>query len=188
MAQTQSKKKTSSSAGRSRSSTAATKKKSGSRSAPPSKRPVRREVGGIVFLVLALFSGVGYVPTDAIFIHLFANLLKGLFGYGFWLIPPAFFIVGLILLLHHGRPVRLRVACMLIVPVAVGVVLQILLCRLTFPSSFGILKELYQSGVGMTSGGVICGGVGFLFKQLFGVLASIIICVLAAAVCLLFAS
>lgn len=189
MAETQKNKKSSStSASRSKSSASSTaKKKSGSRSAPPAKKPIRREVGGVVFLILALFSGVGYFQSDAIFIHLFSNLLKGLFGYGFWVIPPAFLLTGLILLLHHGRPVRLRVACMLIAPVTIGVVLQILLCKQEFESAFGIVTALYKSGITLSSGGVICGGIGYCFEQLFGVFASVTVCILLTIICLLFA-
>ena len=93
MAATQSKKKTASaSSGGSRANGAGASgsRKKNSRSAPPPKKPIRREVGGLVFLALALFSGVGYFQTEAIFIHLFSNLLKGLFGYGFWVIPRPF--------------------------------------------------------------------------------------------------
>lgn len=190
MAATQSKKKTASaSSGGSRANGAGASgsRKKNSRSAPPPKKPIRREVGGLVFLALALFSGVGYFQTEAIFIHLFSNLLKGLFGYGFWVIPPAFFITGLILLLHHGRPVRLRVGCMLVFPVSVGVVLQMLLCKEEFMAAFGILATLYRSGLAMTSGGVVCGGIGYGFEQLFGAFASTVVCVLLAAVCLLVA-
>ena len=186
MAQTQTKKKTSSSA-KGRQKTAAAAKKSSSRTAPPAKKPIRREVTGIVFLVLALFSGVGYVQTDAIFIHLFANVLKGLFGYGFWVIPPAFLLTGLILLLHHGRPVRLRVTCMLLVPVTVGALLQIVLCREEFEPAFGAVAQLYQTGVAMASGGVVCGGIGYGFERLFGVIASVVVCALVAFACALFA-
>ena len=140
-----------------------------------------------MFLILALFSGVGYFQTDAIFIHLFSNLLKGLFGYGFWVIPPAFLLTGLILLIHHGRPVRLRVACMLIAPLSIGVILQILLCKQEFTSTFGIIAALYKSGITLSSGGVVCGGIGYGFEQLFGVFASVTVCVLLTVVCLLFA-
>lgn len=192
MAETQRKKKTSSTAaGRGKSGgkggSSSAKKGGGRAAAAPAKKPIRREIGGIVFLILALFSGVGYFQTDAIFIHLFSNLLKGLFGYGFWVIPPAFLLTGLILLIHHGRPVRLRVACMLIAPVTIGVILQILLCKEEFATTFGIVAALYRSGVALTSGGVVCGGIGFGFERLFGVFASVTVCVLLAAVCLLFA-
>ena len=71
MAATQSKKKTASAASggsRTKSAAASSGRKKGSRSTPPPKKPIRREVGGLVFLVLALFSAVGYVSTEAIFI------------------------------------------------------------------------------------------------------------------------
>ena len=196
MAKTQSKKKTSSasnpskSAGRAKSSGkggASAAKKNGSRAAAPVKKPIRREVGGIVFLILALFSGVGYFQTDAIFIHLFSNLLKGLFGYGFWVIPPAFLLTGLILLIHRGRPVRLRVTCTLITPVAIGVILQMLLCKEEFTSSSGIIAALYRSGTLLHSGGAVCGGIGYGFEQLFGVFASVTVCALLTVICLLVA-
>ena len=177
MAETQHKKKPSStSSSRSKSSAksgASSTKKSGSRTAAPAKKPIRREIGGIVFLILALFSGVGYFQTDAIFIHLFSNLLKGLFGYGFWVIPPAFLLTGLILLIHHGRPVRLRVACMLIAPLSIGVILQILLCKQEFTSTFGIIAALYKSGITLSSGGVVCGGLRYRFEQMISEFASV---------------
>ena len=68
-----------------------TKKTTGGRrkAAPPAKRPVRREAGGIVCLVLALCATVNYFGVDAVFIDWFAVLLKGLFGYGYWLAGPS---------------------------------------------------------------------------------------------------
>ncbi len=187
MAQTQNKKKTSSTGSRTKSSTkSSSSSKKGARSAAPAKKPIRREVGGAVLLVLALFSAVGYVPTNAIFIKFFADLLKGLFGYGFWIVPPTFFCISMILLFHRGRPVRLRIACMCIAAVAIGIILQILLCKQEFASAAAIVKNLYQTGIAMTSGGVICGGIGYGFVQLFGVFASVAVCILLASACLLF--
>ena len=57
--------------------------RSGSRTAKgrqPQKRPIRREVGGVVLLVLALCVLVSYCGVQAILIDLLAELLKGLFG------------------------------------------------------------------------------------------------------------
>ena len=90
------------------------------KSAPPAKRPVRRETGGIVCLVLALCAAVSYFGVDAVFIDWFAVLLKGLFGYGYWLAGPALALTGVVLLLHHGRPVALRVTCALLMPLLFG--------------------------------------------------------------------
>ena len=85
------------------------KSRSGSASAAkaPQKRPIRREVGGVVLLLLALFTTVSYFKGSAIFVDAFAALLKGLFGYGYWLAAPAMLLAGIILLFHHGRPVQL---------------------------------------------------------------------------------
>ena len=100
-----------------------TTKKSGSRSGSrtakgkqPQKRPIRREVGGVILLVLALCVLVSYCGVQAILIDLLAKLLKGLFGYGYWLAGPAMLLAGGILLLHRGRPVTLRATCALLLP------------------------------------------------------------------------
>jgi len=72
-------------------------KKSGGRSTakkPPQKQPVRREVTGGVLLVLALCVFVGYFGVNALFLDFFAKLLKGLFGYGYWLAGPALVLAG----------------------------------------------------------------------------------------------
>ena len=64
---------------------------SASRSAPPSApQPVRREVWGVVFLFLAVFMVISHYNTDGAFIAFFSNFLKGLVGYGFWVVPPGF--------------------------------------------------------------------------------------------------
>ena len=71
-------------------------KRSAGRSAkkPPQKQPVRREVTGGVLLVLALCVFVGYFGVNALFLDFFAKLLKGLFGYGYWLAGPALVQIG----------------------------------------------------------------------------------------------
>ena len=63
--------------------------RSSSRRSAPQKKPYRRELGGAVFLLLALFGAIGYFKTDeGAVIALFCNLLKGLCGYGFYIAPP----------------------------------------------------------------------------------------------------
>ena len=95
---------------------------SGSRTSAkkPQPRPVRREVGGVVCLVLALCVFVSYFGIRAIFIDWFAVLIKGLLGYGYWLFGPALVLAACILLFHHGRPVTLRVTSALLLPVFFG--------------------------------------------------------------------
>ena len=64
------------------------RKPSGRQASTP--RPVRREVGAVVCLLLAFFAGIGYFNLEGVVINLMRNLLCGLMGYGFWFTPPAF--------------------------------------------------------------------------------------------------
>ena len=169
----------------------AAKKKSTSRSgssrtkkaSPPPKRPVRREVWGVTFLVLALCVFVSYFGIEAIFINAFAELLKGLFGYGYYLTGPAFLLSGLILIFHHGRPVQLRVTCTLLLPVLLGALCHMVLCKVEFPASAGTLKQFWVTGTAVTSGGAVCGTIAEGFVRVFSKVASIILftALLAAA-------
>ena len=156
-----------------------TKKKSaasrGGKKQEPQKRPVRREIWGLVLLVLALCVCVSYFQVEAIFINWFALLLKGLLGYGYWLTGSALLLASLILLFHHGRPVRLRVTCTLTLPVLLGSLCHMALATFAYQSSPAILKALWLSGVELKSGGAISGTLAEGSIALFSKVASIII-------------
>ena len=143
--------------------------------AQPQKRPIRREVWGVVPLVLTLCTAVSYFKVSAIFIDWFAALLKGLFGYGYWLAAPALLLAALILLFHHGRPVQLRVTCALLLPVLLGTLGHLLFCKEIFESSLGVLPRLWTSGNALASGGAVSGALAEGSAAVFSRLASIII-------------
>ena len=88
--------------------TASGSRAAGSRKKAPAPRPIRREVGAVACLLLAIFSAFGYFHIQAIFIDFFCGLVKGLIGYGYWLLPPMLLVASGILVFHRGRPVRLR--------------------------------------------------------------------------------
>ena len=141
-----------------------TTKKSGSRSGArsaksrqPQKRPVRREVGGAVLLVLALCVLVSYCGVQAILLDLLAKLMKGLFGYGYWLAGPALLLAGLILLFHRGRPVALRTTCALLLPLTAGALFHTIFAREPYSLEGAVLKELWTSGKALHSGGAVSG-------------------------------
>ena len=93
MASTSQKKTTKKTSGKSSSRTAAKK---------PQPRPIRREVGGVVCLVLALCVFVSYFGISAIFIDWLAVLIKGLLGYGYWLFGPALVLAGFDMQEYNG--------------------------------------------------------------------------------------
>ena len=141
----------------------------------PQKRPIRREVGGVICLLLTLCVFVSYFGISAIFIDLLATLIKGLIGYGYFLAGPALLLTGIILLFHHGRPVKLRVICTLLLPMVFGMLWHMIAVKTAYESSIGILKVLWQDGVALKSGGVLAGAFAHGSVAVFSRLASVII-------------
>lgn len=139
---------------------AAQKKKTGKKAAPPPQkqaRPVRREVGGFVCLLLALCVLVSYFGVQAFFLTLLEKLLKGLTGYGYWLWAAALAVVGVVLV-GHGAGARCawRVTGTLAIPVLSGSLLHLLLCRVAYaPGAIGLpsLRDLWVDGLSLRGGG-----------------------------------
>ena len=181
MAQTR-KKTTSGGRGNSRSS--ASKPSATSRSA---KQPVRREVGGIVALLLALIVLVSYFTGDGWLIELIPKFLKGLYGIGFYLMAPALAAAAWVLLTHRGRPVALRTACALLVPYLFGGIWHILFCRVDLEKPEVLFSTLWETGFQLKSGGVLSGGTAHGFLAVLGKPASFIIFLVLLAVLLLVA-
>ena len=161
--------------------------RSGSRSRQPQKRPVRREVGGAVLLVVALCAAVSYFGVQAIFLNWLALVLKGLFGYGYWLSFPALLMASLILLLHRGRPVRLRVTCALLLPLLTGALGHMLLAKEAYEPGFGVLKALWTDGVALHSGGAVSGSLAVGFVAVFSKYAALPIFALLLVIALMIA-
>ncbi len=160
------------------------KKKSAGKAAPKKaeqkqQRPYRREVGALVCLLLAIFTFFGYFKGEALFITFVRNLMMGLMGYGFYILPPALVFCAVVLFFHRGRPVAVRVTCTLLLPLLIGVVLHIFLCSVDIAWKWAMLPQLFNSGKLGLSGGVISGFVAEGFEALLGKVCSVIILAIA---------
>ena len=156
-----------------------TKKKAPQKNVRP---PIRREVGGCVCLLLALCVVVSYFQADAIVQNLLGKLLRGLMGYGYWLTAPALALAGVILMAHRGRPVALRTACALVMPVLLGAILHLLLYKGEAVTGFSAAMEsLWASGLLLQSGGALAGGLALGMKRLVGTVVSVVVLLLLLA-------
>ena len=89
--------------------------------AAPARRPVRRGLWSVICLFLGLFTLLGYFMKDYWLIDaLCLYVFKGLFGRGFWIVPPVFFAASFILFTHRGRPVTTRLVCVFLLPLFLG--------------------------------------------------------------------
>ncbi len=174
---------TSRSGSRSRTSSAAKGRTRSGQKKKAQPKPLRREIGALVCLLLAIFAAFGYFHIEAVFITFFCNLTKGLFGYGFWFAPPALLVASGILMFHRGRPVGRRVVCVLLAPFLLGGLLHVLLAAGQFGLALGQIPELWSSGLELTSGGVISGWIAVLFSTVFSRIGAAVLFLLALFIC-----
>ena len=187
MATTQ-KKKTNQSAARSssgsKSARSASSRGGARKKSAPKKQPVRREIGGAVCLLLALFVTVGYFQTGALLIDRISEFCRGLTGWGWYISVPALLLSTWILLLHRGRPVAAQLFCALLLPVFFGAIAHAATMD-SAPGAEGILKALWDSGLTLNSGGALAGLIAVGFHAILGKVATIIVFALGFAACLM---
>ena len=147
--------------------------------------PVRREVGAVLSLFLALFVGISYFMNEGAFILFFSNLIKGLIGWGYWLTAPVFLLAAIILGFHRGRPVALRVFCALMIPILAASVMSLMMYKYQFNG--GDIKLmcslLFEQGQRLDSAGVFGGLIAYALEKSFSIYGALpVLLVLAAAV------
>lgn len=147
-------------------------------------RSIRREVAAVCFVFAAMLVIIGIFAHDGFVVGWLCTLLKGLFGYGFWVCAPVFILAAVILGFHRGRPVAWRLTAALLLPMMVGALADILLSNVVVENIEGIgavFKTLYSGGVVMKCGGVVGGLLAFVFQKAFSIYGAAIILFLAFA-------
>ena len=114
--------------------------------------PIRREVGAIVCLVLALLAILCCFKVNAAFLNLLSSLFKGLIGAGFYILPFSFVMSFLILILHDGRPVALRVTCTFLTAALIGSLVQLVGGQFEAVWDWSVIPALWDSGIDGTAG------------------------------------
>lgn len=147
--------------------------------------PIYREVGAGICLLLAIFSALGYFNPQAVVIAGLAKLEKGLIGFGFWLMPVMLLVAGIKLFRHFGRPVRLQVTLSLLLPVFVGAGVHTALCAGDYAMKTTVISALWESGVAMSSGGVLAGMLSVVLTHALSAVGAMILLMLCLITCLL---
>jgi S-DNA-T family DNA segregation ATPase FtsK/SpoIIIE len=84
------------------------------------KRPIRREIGAVICLLLAVFLLFVCFFDGGPALTVPKEWLVWLIGAGSYVLPFALFADAVFLCFHRGRPVAFRVTCALLFPVTVG--------------------------------------------------------------------
>ena len=144
----------------------------------PAKRqaaPIRREVGACVCLVLALLTVLCCFRIDAAILNLLGSVFRGLIGAGFYILPFSFVMSFLILILHDGRPVALRVTCTFLTAALVGSLVQLVGGSFDAPEGWEVVTALWDGGISGTAGGVLSGGLASLLAALISRIGAVIV-------------
>lgn len=191
MAQTKKKSTSSKKSGSSKSSSSSRKSSKQAATQPPQEPvvPIRREAGAVVFLFLAVFVSISYFKPEGAFILFFANLIKGLVGWGYYLTAAVFLLTAVILGFHRGRPVALRSFCALLLPVLMAAILSLIIYEPPFQADFDLKAtagQLFESGQYLESAGALGGllaiGLEMAFS-IYGALPVLVVFFIACAIC-----
>lgn len=175
---------------KSSSSPSAAKKKSPAKKAANSKATAvsqrkkmgstaKRGIGGTICLCLSLFSFIGYFEVEGWFITYFFGFIKGMIGWGYYILPPALLVCACTLFFSKGKPVAFRVVSSLLAPLLLGSIFHIFSAGADIEFSKSVISELYKSGAELTSGGVLSGLLAMGLKSAVSIYGAAPVFVLA---------
>lgn len=150
------------------------------------KKPIRREVGGVVCLALAVLSVLACFGVRSLFTDWLRIGGLGLFGIGFYMVPFALLLACVVLFFHDGRPVQLRVTCALLIPIFLGMILHLTTVQYDSAWAFpGTIADLWQQGNAAVGGGVICGLLAMALKAIISQIGAMIVLIVLTLFALL---
>lgn len=177
MAQTATKKKSNSS-GKKPSSSAAKKPND----TEPATNPAQRIIAAACFLFAAVLVVIGIFAHDGVVVGWLCSLLKGLFGYGFWICAPVFLLAAYILAFNRERPCTWRMTATLLLPLLAGALVNLLLSQVVVDNLSGVgelFGTLYSGGKKMLCAGVLGTLIAFALEKAFSIYGAAIVLLLA---------
>ena len=151
---------------------------------PPYNHGLRLSVG-VVFLLLALCVLVTYFGVEATVLDFLSKVLKGSFGYGYYLAALALGYCGWSLIDHKKKPVILRAFCILVLPLLLGTLLHLFFCKGEYGYEMIHLKTLWAEGQNLTCGGALGGMIAEIGMELVGKAVTVIVTLALMIACLI---
>ena len=141
-----------------------------------------RVIAGIVCLLLALISALGYFHIEAILVEWIRTLIGGLTGWGFYLFPPCLFMVAYLLMHYRNTPLTGRIVALLLIPVLFGAMAQLLFSMTDLGAAGGlasIISILFNDGRQLAYGGVISGLLAYGLEKIIRIYGAFPVLLLA---------
>ena len=139
---------------------------------------IRREIWAGVLIFFSFIAFLSFFNVTGFAIDWYRWLVGSLIGYGFYLMPFALLFAGVLLIIKRRGKARLRVTCLLLLPVVMGSMRHLLFRFEPFSFSLKAFGEMAASGRDMTGGGLIGGSLALFFRAAFSNAGAIALCVL----------
>ena len=118
----------------------------------------------IVFFLLGIYAALGYFDwgKDGSFVRALCNLFRGFFGWGYFIAPPLLIIAAVLLIYRYDKPWAIwrSVALLIVIPLF-GCIMQLI------SGSAAAGESLWNSGMALTSGGLVSGSLTAFMVRLF---------------------
>ncbi len=150
--------------------------------------PASAPLWGIVLFLCGGFTFLGYFIdgrwlVDALSLY----VLKGLFGWGFLIAPPALIFAGFLLLLGAERA-RQRSLCALTLPAILGAIVHLIRCGAQYSMRTTSPVQFYTTGLAMESGGLVSAYLAELLRDAlsaYGAMPLLVVLFLLCGLCAL---
>lgn len=136
-----------------------------------------RSAWGIIYGVLGVFSLLIVFGLDGALLNLIRSFIGSLIGYGLYIVPIILFSLCAMLIKNRKGPIRLRASAVALFPVFLSSIIHCLL-NSSILSSDAVFSTLAKTGSDIKSGGLIAGGLSYLFSWAFSSIGGFLICLI----------
>lgn len=152
--------------------------KAQTRRAPAQESIMSRAAWGAIWGVVGILSLLALLPIDGVVLEMMHRGIGALIGAGSYALP--FVLLGLagLLFVRQKGPVRLRGICIALIPVLIGSVVHAFTCANEFGFSMAMLAKLLKTGMDISSGGLLSGGLYILLEWALSSIGALIVLLL----------
>ena len=116
-----------------------------------------RAAWGAIWAGLGVLALLALLPIDGALLRWLHRFIGGFIGRGGLLLPFALFALSALLFLRPKGPVRLRGACISLLPVLFGGIVHAITCANEYDFSMKTIRNLLETGMENHSGGLLSG-------------------------------
>ncbi len=144
-----------------------------------------RAAWGAVWAVLGLLCLLAILPIDGVVLVWLHRGIGALIGLGSYVLPFALIALAGLLFAREKGPVRLRGACIALLPVLIGGIIHAFTCANEYDFSMETLTGLLRTGMEGGSGGLLSGGLYIVLEWALSSVGALLVLLILAIAALL---